>query len=315
MIDSHGRNIEYLRLSVTERCELNCVYCREKGIDRQSRITEITPDEVRRAMRAFCALGIKKVRLTGGEPLMRDDIAELIAAVSDAGVEDICMTTNGQRLALFADGLKRAGLTRVNISLDSLQSDRYRELTRCGSIDNVFAGIEAAERAGLFPIKLNAVMVRGLNDDEVDGFIALTRDRAVDVRFIELMPIGEFGRDESHRVSNAYILAAHPELIRVESRDAAQPSEDYQMPGHMGRVGFISPISHRFCNSCNRVRLTADAKLIPCLGSRLEVPLRDAMKDEQALLSLIERSIFDKPEGHRFLEGGGAARSMDRIGG
>ena len=318
MIDQHGRNIEYLRLSVTERCDLNCVYCREKGVCNSVKgsARELTPDEVRAAMREMAALGVKKVRLTGGEPLLRSDIAGLIAAVNgENGLYDLCMTTNAQRLSQYAKPLKAAGLMRVNISLDSLKPEKYRELTRGGDINNVLHGIDAAVSAGLSPIKLNVVTVKGQNDCEIDDFIEFTRDNPVDVRFIELMPIGRFGQDESHRVYNSDILRAHPELEPVKKRCKSQPSEDYRIAGYLGRVGFISPLSHRFCEDCNRVRLTSDLKLIPCLGSELEIDLRPVINDAAALRSLIESGIFNKPGGHHFNERGKDGRGMDRIGG
>jgi cyclic pyranopterin phosphate synthase len=262
------------------------------------------------------ALGINKVRLTGGEPLLRRDLEEIVERISAAGqIRDLCMTTNAMGLAKRLPALKQAGLMRLNISLDSLHPGRYREITRGGDLEQVFEAIDAAIAAGLTPVKLNCVPLRGRNDDEIDAFIALARDKPLHVRFIELMPLGEAGHD-SLRISSQQILEAHGELQRCAPLYSGQPAENYRAPGFLGTVGFISPISRVFCDDCNRVRVTSDGRLRPCLGDNTEVNLRDVMESgDLRLLKTIRETVFNKPEGHRFNNGFVAERTMHRIGG
>jgi cyclic pyranopterin phosphate synthase len=261
------------------------------------------------------SLGINKVRLTGGEPLLRRDLEEIVERISATGqIRDLCMTTNALGLAKRLRALKQAGLMRINISLDSLRPGRYREITRGGDLEQVLEAIDAAIDAGLRPVKLNCVPLRGRNDDEIDDFIALARDKPLHVRFIELMPMGEAGRD-SLRISSQHILEAHGELRLSAPRRPGQPAEDYQAPGFLGTVGFISPISRVFCDDCNRVRVTSDGRLRPCLGDNTEVNLREAMEPGGRLLATIRETVFNKPEGHHFNEGFVTERTMHRIGG
>ena len=317
MTDSHGRKIEYLRLSLTERCNLKCVYCRTGEYEQCTAKYELTLEEIRRIMACMTRLGVNKVRLTGGEPLVRRDLEQVVETVAQSGdIQDLCMTTNAQLLANRAKGLKKAGLMRLNISLDSLKPERYSAITRGGTITDVLKGIDAAIESDLLPVKINVVTVRGSNDDEIDDLIALAKDRPIDVRFIELMPIGEYGRDANKRIPSDELIAARPELIPVKPHYPGQPSADYTLPGYKGRIGFISPISHKFCNLCNRVRITSDARLKPCLGRNAEVNLRDAMiGDKEALFALIRETIWNKPEGHNFDKMFDSERTMNRIGG
>ena len=319
MLDSRGRKIEYLRLSITERCGLKCIYCREKNcaVSEKSVQEELTFEEIGRIMRAMTALGVNKVRLTGGEPLIRSDLEQIAAAISESGaIRDLCMTTNAQGLAKRAKALHASGIMRLNISVDSLNEEKYRQISRGGELSEVLRGIEASIQCGFAPVKLNTVVVRGVNDDEIDAFIDLARRFPVYVRFIELMPFGRIGREEKNRVSNAELLATRPYLRRMEPEYYGQPSEDYTADGFVGRVGFISPMSHRFCADCNRIRVTSDGKLKPCLGSNVEIPLRDAMaQGDQTLLETIRQAIWNKPEGHHFERRFDSARSMDKIGG
>ena len=315
MKDQLGRSIEYLRLSLTERCTLRCTYCRkgEGGCPKQQ---ELSSKEFVRIARAMTSLGVDKIRLTGGEPMLRKDLIEIISQLhAIEGIRELAMTTNAQHLPGMAKKLKDAGLSRLNISMDSLRPERYRELTG-GELAPVLAGIEEALEAGLLPLKLNAVLLRGVNDDEVDDFIALTKDKPLDVRFIELMPMNAMG-DMSRRVDPTAIIAARPWLAPLPPRYFGQPAEEYQVAGHQGRVGFISPVSHKFCGNCNRVRVTSDGTLRPCLGDNREVSLREALAQQEdgELVRIIRETIYGKPEGHTFTEGFSPNRGMDRIGG
>jgi len=314
MRDCHNREITYLRLSVTSRCTLRCGYCR--GGAQEPAQDELTGDEFVRIARAFAGLGIEKIRLTGGEPLLREDILSLTERVAALdGITELAMTTNAQRLPGMAVALKRAGLKRINISVDSLLPARYRAMTGGGELAPVLRGVEEALAAGLL-VKLNVVLLRGVNDGEVDSFIALTKDRPLDVRFIELMPMGERA-DIKLRVTTDELLLARPFLEPLPPRYPGQPASDYRAPGHMGRVGFISPISHKFCAGCNRIRVTSDGMLRPCLGVDSEIPLRPALAepDDAALIAAITDAAFHKPQGHTFSQAGFRAKDMSRIGG
>lgn len=322
MRDQYQRQINYLRLSITPRCNLNCFYCRPGQCPGgQSPADEpglLTPAEIDRIIGATAELGISKVRLTGGEPLMRPDLEAIIQAVRRyPAIRDLSLTTNGQGLAERAASLKTAGLMRINISLDTLQAERYREITGGGRLDPVLAGIDACLAVGLTPVKLNTVLVRGINDDEIADLISLTRDRPLAVRFIELMPMNEVGQNPDRLVTGTEILARYPNLQQLPPAYAGQPSEDFQLPDHVGTVGFIRPISHRFCHACNRIRITADGRLKPCLGDRGEVDLRPALAsaDPSGLLNLIRDTIWAKPDGHHFNPEFKPLRGMDQTGG
>jgi cyclic pyranopterin phosphate synthase len=227
-------------------------------------------------------LGIRKVRLTGGEPLVRKDIIEIIKGISEIkGITDISMTTNGIKLSEMSEELKAAGLMRVNISLDSLKPEKFKEITGSSRYYDVKEGIRKAFEIGLWPVRINTVLIRGINDNEIDDFIELAKDLPVDVRFIELMPFGKFGEDNRHRIIfGSQIAAARPQLIRINETDPSLPSEYYRIEGYKGRIGFISPISHKFCGSCNRIRLTCDGKLKPCLGCNDEIDLMSALQEK-----------------------------------
>jgi cyclic pyranopterin phosphate synthase len=320
MRDSHGREIEYLRLSLTERCGLACIYCREAGSPPQG--GELSIGEIKKIIPPMLSLGINKIRLTGGEPLLRPDLEDIIAWLrTNREIQDLAMTTNGQGLARRAEALKKAGLSRVNISLDSLKPGRYREITRGGRLEETLEGIQAALAWGLGPVKLNCVILRGLNDDEAGDFIALAREQPLQVRFIELMPFGKNSADR-FRVLSDEILASHGELREAppDPGPGSKPHGDaaalYRGEGFRGAVGFISPISRRFCRSCSRIRITADCKLKACLGDDTELDLRALMgQPDTVLRSAIEEGIFNKAAGHRFDEGFVSRRTMDRIGG
>lgn len=315
MLDNFGREITYLRLSVTERCSLRCLYCRaDEGLCPKQ--VELNARDLVRIVDACADLGINRVRLTGGEPLLRRDIVQIVSGIrANSKIRDISLTTNAQMLAEVGAGLKQAGLDRVNISLDSLKPDVFHQMTG-GDLEKVKAGINASIEAGLNPIKINVVLVRGWNDLEVDDFIALTRDHALDVRFIEYMPIGEGSQSENLRVDNSKIIRERPALQPVPPRNPGQPSRDYQIPGYKGRVGFISPISHQFCADCNRIRVMSDGTLRTCLGQEQEISLVQALTDgDEALKEKIKTAVLTKSAGHNFRTSHLNARGMSKIGG
>lgn len=316
MNDGFGRTITYLRLSLTERCTLKCAYCRAGEGDCPKK-SELSREEFLRITRAFASLGVNKVRLTGGEPMLRRDLLEIISGVRAIdGIREIVMTTNGQHLPGMSETLRKAGLDRLNISLDSLQPERYAEITGGGSLSRVLTGIDEALAAGFAPIKINAVLLRGQNDDETGAFIELTKDMPIHVRFIEYMPLGQTDQ-AALRITGEELLQKHPQLIPVPALYPGQPARDYQMPGYVGRVGLIDPVSHRFCADCNRVRVMSDGMLRPCLGSNEEFSLKEALEQtgDDALLERIKEAIASKPETHCFYEGFALDRNMSRIGG
>ncbi len=325
LTDSFNRQIDYLRISITDQCNLKCIYCMpEKGLKHFDQSDILTTSEIIRIVRVACKYGVRKVRLTGGEPLLRNDIIPLISGIKDAGIKDLSITTNGQRLAGMAELLNKAGLDRVNISLDTLIAERYREMTRGGEIDRVWEAVAEAEKAGLSPVKINMVPVRGVNDDEVSRFAALTLYKDVHVRFIEFMPVGKHGT----WTPDAYLskdeimerVADVGKLIRLPFKGGG-PSRNYRIEGAQGMIGFISPISDCFCDSCNRLRLTAIGKIRPCLFSEIAVdiktPLRSGVSDDE-LESLYRRAVLSKPARHALHEGAlfqPATTSMSQIGG
>ncbi len=316
MNDRFGRKITYLRLSLTERCTLKCAYCRA-GEGFCPKKSELSQDEFLRIVRAFALAGVRKVRLTGGEPMLRRDLLPIISGIrAISGIEEITMTTNGQQLAGQCRALREAGLDRLNISVDSLKPERYAAITGGGSLARVLSGIEEAFASGFPSLKLNVVLLRGQNDDETGDFIALTKDRPISVRFIEYMPLGE--TDQANlRVTGAELLKKHPQLVPVEPSYIGQPARDYQMPGSVGRVGLINPMSHRFCADCNRVRVMSDGMVRPCLGSNTEFSLKEALEQDgdEALNQVIAEAIAHKPETHCFDEGFLAEKTMRHIGG
>jgi len=316
MIDKLGRNIEYLRISVTERCTLKCEYCRtDEGFCPKKE--ELTALEFLRIVKVMAGIGIKKIRITGGEPLLRKDIIALVEMFSKVpGIEEIAMTTNAQMLEGMSINLKKAGLSRLNISLDSLNREKYAKITGGGSLSKVICGIEEGILAGLLPIKVNVVLVRGTNDDEIDDFVEFTRYNPVDVRFIELMPMGKLGENPALRVPTEEILAARPQLKPIPKRYHSQPSEDFMVEGYKGRVGFISPVSHKFCGDCNRIRVMSDGMLRTCLGDNAEISLKTALlQGDEALLEVIRGAVYAKPQGHCFEKGFTSIKDMSRIGG
>lgn len=315
MRDEFGRDIRYLRLSVTDRCNCRCVYCMpENGVPMLSHADILSFEEMRDIVAAAASLGVRKVRLTGGEPLVRRGIVDLVGMVAAVpGIDEVDMTTNATLLAPVAASLRGAGLTRLNVSLDTLNAARYKAITRCGTLADALAGLEAAHDAGFANTKINCVLIGGVNDDELRPLAELARDRDLTVRFIELMRMGECaGWPKGRFVSADEVLSAVPELVRAGGQGV---SELYQAPGWKGSVGLIRPMTHRFCSSCDRIRVTADGRLKPCLHSAAEVNLRGL--SGQDLVEAIRAGIAAKPRGHRMDNGraSDSLRAMNEIGG
>lgn len=299
MLDKKGRKIDYLRVSLTDRCNLRCIYCMpEEGIEKKTHHDIIRFEELEKVITAFAALGIKKVRFTGGEPLILRGIEKLISFTSSIpSIKDISITTNGILLGDMGETLKKAGLNRVNISLDTLNEEKFKKITRVGDINKVFSSIEKCFSLGLTPIKINTVLMKGINDDEVEDFINLTKEIPVHVRFIELMPIGEgFKFYEKSSMKIDEILHNHLELKSI--KDESNVASVYKIDGAQGTVGFISPMSCKFCSDCNRVRLTSTGTIKPCLHSEEEINLKPYINDYDMLLKVIENAIYNKPEEH-----------------
>ena len=317
MIDRYGRDIRYLRLSVTELCNLRCRYCMPAdGVCKKAHDEMLTEDEMICAVRAAASLGITKLRITGGEPLVKKNIVSICRRASEVpGIREICLTTNGTLLPELALPLRHAGVRRVNISLDTLDAEKYRRITRRGELTQAVDGIHAALYAGFEKLKLNAVLIGGFNDDEIPELAELTRLYPLDVRFIELMPMVEgagFGPE-------AYIPCTAV-LDRLPELEALPPdggvAKLYRLPGAKGSVGLISPVSAHFCAACNRIRLTADGRLKPCLHSGDEVSLKGL--DYDAMVETLRLAILSKPAWHGELDANNhshAGRNMNQIGG
>ena len=323
MKDNFGREIDYLRISVTDRCNLRCIYCMPEdgfyNLIPHSRI--MTFEEIYRITKAAAKLGIKKVRLTGGEPLLRRGIVDLVRMLrSIDGIEEIAATTNALLLEELANDLKDAGLNRVNISLDTMDKKKYARITRGGDVDKVFRGIDRARDAGLTPIKINVVALGGFNDDEFENFIELTRKEDISVRFIEYMPIGQVNLEENYGfISNQSIIDRFPELKPVKKNEKSV-SEDYRLPDGKGKVGFISAMSNHFCADCNKLRLTSEGHIKPCLHSNEEIDMMDLLRvkggSDEELYEMLKETLDHKVERHMMNDGANPIdRDMNKIGG
>lgn len=331
LVDSFGRQHQYLRISVTDRCNMRCIYCMpEEGMEFEPTDKILTYEEIADVVRVAAEMGITKIRLTGGEPLVRKDLDKLVEMIARIpGIEDIALTTNGILLAPQAARLKKAGLKRVNISLDSLRSDRFKMITRGGNVQKVLDSIDTCVKLGLTPIKLNVLLMKGINDDEIIDFISLTKDRNIHVRFIEYMPIGH---------SDTQWKSLYLPLTKVkEVCDQQQwnyekdshikgngPSENYRLQGALGSFGFIHPVSEHFCQTCNRLRLTADGYIKPCLAWTEQFQVRNVIGNDKALRQMFLDALGTKPEHHemsKFLQDGQKTthtpthRRMSQIGG
>lgn len=315
MTDSHGRAINYLRISLTENCNLRCTYCKPEGCISKEK-DKMTKEEVVSIVREMAKVGIKKIRFTGGEPLLREDITEIISQVSKIeGINDIALTTNGTLLAEKARELKKAGLMRVNISLDTLKEDRYREIAG-GELRTVLEGIKAAEKEGLCPVKMNIVLINDFNRDEIMDFVNLTREKHMDIRFIELMPIGDSAEwNEKRYLSSQEVLKVAPELEMIEKKSISSTSLLYKLPDGKGRVGIINPLSNKFCDTCNRIRLTSSGKLKLCLHSNEEIDLLGPLREGEDITALLKKYILDKPKEHSLGEKKYTSKNMYEIGG
>ena len=314
MRDNCGRTIDYLRLSVTDLCNYRCRYCMpESGVCKCAHEEILSMEEYVEIARAAVGLGIRKIRLTGGEPLVRRGLLELcrqLRAIPE--LKELCLTTNGSLLPQMAKPLREAGVDRLNISLDTLRPDRFAAMTRLGRLEDVKAGISAAEAAGFSHLKLDTVLIGGFNDDEIGDFLELTRKHPWEVRFIELMPMGPCAAwDKSCFLSAETVLQRYSALQQIDSQGVARR---YRLPGAVGTVGLISPVSHDFCGQCSRIRVTADGRLKGCLHSAEELSLRGL--HGEALEAAIRRGILQKPRRHHLAEGSsGTPRTMNQIGG
>lgn len=317
MIDNHGRQINYLRLSVTERCNLRCRYCMpEDGICKKSHESMLTEEEMLQAVEVAASLGVTKLRITGGEPLVKKNILSICEkAAAVEGIREVCITTNGTLLPKLAKPLQAAGVKRINLSLDTLNPEKYAHITRIGTLDQAMDGLHAALDAGFEKIKINAVLIGGFNDDEIIPLAELTKRYPVDMRFIELMPIqdhDEFG--EAAFIPCREIIRRLPEAV-PQAKDGGV-ARLYRLPGALGNIGLISPLSDHFCASCNRIRLTADGKLKPCLHSGDEFSIKGL--DKAGMLEEFKRAILAKPSCHAELSHTSrsqAGRNMNQIGG
>lgn len=324
-LDRFGRTIKYLRISLTDRCNLRCVYCMPEDMTFRPRAELMSDEEIITIVRMMAALGIYKIRLTGGEPTVRPHVVEIVRQIARIpGIRDIAMTTNAILLPQLAEPLARAGLKRVNISLDTLNPRKFKFITRWGDLDKVLAGIEAAEAAGLKPIKLNAVVTRGFNEEDVVDLARLTLERAWDIRFIEVMPFGseaDFAQSVVVRSqeTKARIEAALGPLHPIPGHDPRDPARPYRLAGARGTIGFISSVSEPFCESCNRLRLTAEGKLRLCLLRDGEfdilTPLRAGQPVEEIKRAILDAAYY-KPWGHGLPDGViPTSRLMNQIGG
>jgi cyclic pyranopterin phosphate synthase len=311
LIDKFGRQINYLRLSVTEHCNYRCFYCRDDEHTLNCKREDILSyEDIEKIVQLFTQLGITKVRLTGGEPLLRRGIAKIAKLISRIdGINDVPLSTNAHLLEKFAGKLYQNGINRVNISIDSLIPERFEKVTRGGDLSEVIKGIDAAIQAGMHPIKMNMVAMRGVNEDEIESMIDFAINKGIDIRFIETMPIGSAGIEAlAQHISEKDILAKinkhlNNQLTPIASNKTAGPAHNFKIKGTNSTVGIISAVSNNFCQTCNRIRLTAKGDLILCLGQQDSISLRDAVRSDltdDEIKSMIINAINKKPEKHEF---------------
>ena len=308
LIDAFGRTVDYIRLSITDRCDFRCTYCMGEDITFLQRDEVLTLEECARLVKVFANLGVRKVRITGGEPMVRKNALWLFKAIGQTpGVDELVMTTNGSQLEHQAESLRKAGVRRINISLDTLQADRFKAITRVGDLNKVLRGIQAAKQANFDNIKLNVVLMRDVNQDETLDLVNFAIAQGLDISFIEEMPIGEVNHSRANSfVSNQETLAAiqqHFALV-ASTQSTGGPARYWQIPNTKTKVGFISPHSHNFCESCNRVRISCKGELFLCLGQEDKVELMPILRahphDDTPLIEAIVQSMQVKPEGHDF---------------
>lgn len=324
LFDSYRRRIDYIRISVTDRCNLKCFYCTDGSVPHLPRREILSYEEIQRVVQVAAELGVKKVRLTGGEPLARPNLGRLIRLLSPIeGIDDISLTTNGIFLGRYAAELRQAGLKRVNVSLDTLKADRFEAITGRNKLAEVLAGIEAAKKIGLEPVKINMVVLKDINDDELLDFARLTTSHGWHVRFIEYMPLMLATADISRLVvvqdMVRLIQETLGELEPCKVDKGAGPARYFRLPGARGTIGFIRPLSECFCSECNRLRLTAEGQLRPCLLSDDEVDLKEALRSgasSSELKRLVKEAVLSKPERHSLEDGPiYSKRQMRQIGG
>jgi cyclic pyranopterin phosphate synthase len=326
MVDGFGRKVSYLRISVTDKCNLRCVYCMpEEGLPWLRRDQLLSYEEIHRLVRVMVGMGLRRIRITGGEPLVRKDLPTLVGMLaSEEGLEDVALSTNGVLLGRYAAALREAGLNRVNVSLDSLREDRVDALARrTGTFRKVMDGLEAAETEGFHPIKINVVLIRGKNDDEVGAFAAATRDHPWHVRFIELMPTTsnlDLTEEAFYSAQEALgQIRRMGQLLPAEGPEGNGPARYFRFPGASGTVGVITPMSHNFCEGCNRLRLTADGQLRPCLFGSLQANLRDPLRAGEDVVPIIRNTLRIKPERHDLVlgsdQGSGGLIALSQTGG
>jgi cyclic pyranopterin phosphate synthase len=322
--DGFGRSIEYLRVSVTDRCNFRCVYCMpERGLDWIQRDDILTADEIHAVVEQLAPMGLRRIRITGGEPTLRRDLCDIVSRIRSVdGVEDIALSTNGVRLEAMATELRAAGMTRVNVSVDSLRPERIAAIARRDLKLDPVRVIRAAIDAGFDPVKVNTVVVRGVNDDEIGDLALLTRAFPVHIRFIELMPVGDMSDSGFDRVvPSDEVLARASEALGELLPDVGPalgngPARYYRSLGAPGTIGVITPMTHSYCDSCNRVRLTADGRLRTCLFGDHEVDLRTPLRANMPLAPLVLRALADKPREHGLLQlRTGGLRALSQTGG
>lgn len=326
LVDRFGRRVDYIRLSVTDRCDFRCVYCMTEQMTFLPRKQVLSLEELFQVARAFTELGVDKIRITGGEPLVRNNIMSLVRDLGQLpGLRELLLTTNGAQLGKYAQPLRKAGVARINISIDSLRADRFERISRVGRLDRVLSGIEAAIAAGFERIKLNSVIMRGYNEDEVLDLVDFAVARGVDISFIEEMPLGQASDHDREQTlcSNDWVkeqIEAKYQLLSSPGRTAG-PSRYWQIPNTRTRVGFVSPVTHNFCADCNRVRVTVEGRLLLCLGNEYSADLRAVLRDPTKGLEDLKQTIVQamdlKPERHYFYDPDHAqpVRLMNMTGG
>src|SRR5690554_4903713 len=325
LVDNFGRQVTYVRLSVTDRCDFRCVYCMSESMTFLPKESILSLEEIGRIAQVFSELGVEKIRLTGGEPLVRRDVMQVIDYIGGLGLKDFAMTTNGSQLPRYAKDLKTAGLHRLNISLDSLDAKKFKRITRTGNLQQVLDGIDAAIQAGFKGIKLNAVIMKGRNEDEVLDLVEFARSKKIDISFIEEMPLGvvsDHERGETYCSSDEVrkIITSRYTIAPNKTKTAGS-SRYYSMPDSSINLGFISPHSHNFCGDCNRVRVTVEGRLLLCLGNEHSIDLRPYLRNHPQNNQPLKQAIIDsmaiKPERHHFTNDGDVqvVRMMNMTGG
>lgn len=327
LIDPFGRAVTYLRISVTDRCNLRCVYCMPPdGITWQPHENILRYEEIMQVVRVAAEQGVSEFRLTGGEPLIRKGLADLVGMMAETpGVKDISLTTNGLLLENQVEALAAAGLKRINVSLDTLNAEKFSRITRGGSLEKVLRGLKLAEKAGIQPVKINAVVMRGVNDDELLDLARISLEKPWHIRFIELMPVNNqqtWGEGFPEPAKTYFSIREMMEklsvldLIPEDARVGNGPAREFRLKGGVGKIGFISPVGEQFCDHCNRLRLTADGHLRPCLLTDVEIPVLPALRKGEPILPLLQQAVLLKPSGHTLGESAHTYnRCMNQIGG